>query len=282
MISIQDALPIIVAIGAIMSAYYLFYSKKCILDPKVFKNFKLIDKKPVSHNTALYRFELPRADDVLGLPAGQHLAIMAEINGKKISRSYTPISPEESRGYFDLVIKSYPTGNISKLMGELKVGDSIGMRGPKGNFEYKRNMVKSIGMVAGGTGITPMLQIIRHICGDPLDNTTIRLIFANVTEDDILLKQDLDDMATASNGKFTVHYVLERPPSGWTGEVGLVTKEMIQKYCPKPPPKEESKSIKMFLCGPLMMVKSLTTFTNELGYQKSRAVSKTDDQVYKF
>jgi cytochrome-b5 reductase len=44
-------------------------------------------------------------------------------------------------------------------MGELKVGDSIGMRGPKGNFEYKRNMVKSIGMVAGGTGITPMLQV---------------------------------------------------------------------------------------------------------------------------
>jgi cytochrome-b5 reductase len=55
--------------------------------------------------------------------------------------------------------KSYPTGNISKLMDELKVGDSIGIRGPKGNFAYKRNMVKAIGMIAGGTGITPMLQV---------------------------------------------------------------------------------------------------------------------------
>jgi Na+-transporting NADH:ubiquinone oxidoreductase subunit NqrF len=48
-----------------------------------------------------------------------------------------------------LFAKSYPTGNISKLMGELKEGDNICMRGPKGSFKYKRNMVKSIGMVAG-------------------------------------------------------------------------------------------------------------------------------------
>lgn len=52
-----------------------------------------------------YRFELPRPDDVLGLPVGSHIAIMAEINGKRISRSYTPTTPEEDRGHFDLVIK---------------------------------------------------------------------------------------------------------------------------------------------------------------------------------
>jgi cytochrome-b5 reductase len=116
-----------------------------------------------------------------------------------------------------------------------------------------------------------------------LDKTTIQLVFANVTEDDILLRQDLDEMAEASNGRFKVHYVLEKAPSSWTGEVGLVTKEMIQKYCPPPPAsKDDHKSVKMFLCGPLLMVKSLTTFTNELGYHKPRAVSKIDDQVYKF
>ena len=52
-----------------------------------------------------YRFQLPLPDDVLGLPIGQHISIMAEINGKQISRSYTPTTPEEGRGYFDLVIK---------------------------------------------------------------------------------------------------------------------------------------------------------------------------------
>lgn len=52
-----------------------------------------------------YRFKLPHPDDALGLPAGQHISIMAEINGKQISRSYTPVTPEEGRGHFDLVIK---------------------------------------------------------------------------------------------------------------------------------------------------------------------------------
>lgn len=49
-------------------------------------------------------------------------------------------------------------------MGELKVGDSVGIRGPKGNFAYTRNMVRAIGMIAGGTGITPMLQVLLILC----------------------------------------------------------------------------------------------------------------------
>lgn len=162
-------------------------------------------------------------------------------------------------------------------MGELKVGDSIGIRGPKGNFAYRCNMVRAIGMIAGGTGITPMLQIIRRICNDPMDKTKVVLIFANVTEKDILLKEELDQIATNAPDNFKVHFVLERPPENWKGEVGLVTKEMIQNYCPSP-----AKDIKLLLCGPLPMIKSMTLATNELGYQKPRAVSKMEDQVYKF
>ncbi|KAI8646126.1 hypothetical protein BD408DRAFT_410720 [Parasitella parasitica] len=274
----QELLPAALALIAIFATYIYFNAKKEILNPKVFKGFRLIEKIPISHNTSKYRFELPRPDDILDLPVGSHVAIMAEINGKRISRSYTPITPEEDRGHFDLVIKSYPTGNISKLMGELKVGDSVGMRGPKGNFVYKSNMCREIGMIAGGTGITPMLQIIRRVCNDPTDKTKISLIFANITEDDILLKKELDEIAKASPENFEVHYVLERPPSeDWNGDVGLVSKEMIAKYCPKP-----AKDVKLLLCGPLPMIKMLTTASNELGFQKPRAVSKTEDQVYKF
>ncbi|KAG1465425.1 hypothetical protein G6F46_002091 [Rhizopus delemar] len=224
-----------------------------------------------------YRFQLPHPDDVLGLPIGQHISIMAEINGKQISRSYTPTSSDQGKGYFDLVIKSYPTGNISKLMDELKVGDSIGIRGPKGNFAYKRNMVKAIGMIAGGTGITPMLQIIRTICNDPLDKTKINLIFANVTKDDILLKDELDEMSAKSAEQFRVHYVLEKPPKDWTGDAGLVTQEMIKTHCPAP-----ADDIKLLLCGPQPMIKMLISAITELGYVRPRAVSRMDDQVYKF
>jgi NAD(P)H-flavin reductase len=57
------------------------------------------------------------------------------------------------------LFKSYPTGNISRVFSELKIGDEMSVRGPKGNFNYTANMCSEIGMIAGGTGITPMLQV---------------------------------------------------------------------------------------------------------------------------
>jgi cytochrome-b5 reductase len=79
------------------------------------------------------------------------------------------------------------------------------------------------------------------------------------------------------NEQIKIHYVLEKPSPGWTQDTGLVTKEMIQKYLPSP-----DNDIKILLCGPLPMMKSLTDSLNLLGYKKPRAVSKTEDQVYRF
>lgn len=112
-------------------------------------------------------------------------------------------------------------------MASLIVGQTINVRGPKGAFVYEPNMVRHFGMVAGGTGITPMLQIIRAILrARPVDRTEVDLIFANVTSEDILLKDDLDAMAREDRG-FRVHYVLDKPPKGWKGGVGFVTSDMI-------------------------------------------------------
>lgn len=148
-------------------------------------------------------------------------------------RSYTPVSGDHQPGYIDLLIKSYPTGNISRHLASLSVGQTIRVRGPKGAFVYTPNMVRHFGMVAGGTGITPMLQIIRAVIRgrEAGDRTEIDLIFANVTPQDILLKEDLDALAAADEG-FRVHYVLDKPPEGWTGGVGYVTADMITVGCP--------------------------------------------------
>jgi cytochrome-b5 reductase len=184
-------------------------------------------------NLHSYRFKLPSPNSILGLPIGQHISIAATLPqpegpNKEIVRSYTPISGDHQPGYFDLLIKSYPTGNISKYMASLIVGQTIKVRGPKGAMVYTPNMVRAFGMIAGGTGITPMLQIIRAVIrGRPTgDNTEIDLIFANVNNEDILLKEDLDQLAKEDKG-FRVHYVLNNPPENWNGGVGFVTPEMI-------------------------------------------------------
>jgi cytochrome-b5 reductase len=177
---------------------------------------------------------LPSPTDILGLPIGQHISIAATLPWaeKEVVRSYTPISSDENPGYFDLLIKSYPSGNISKYMALLKIGEAIKVKGPKGAMVYKPNMVRHFGMIAGGTGITPMLQIIRAIIrGRPKnggnDTTRVDLIFANVNPEDILLKEDLDALAQ-ENDMFNVYYVLNHPPEKWDGGVGFVTADMIK------------------------------------------------------
>jgi cytochrome-b5 reductase len=90
-------------------------------------------------------------------------------------------------------------------------------------------MSKAFGMIAGGTGITPMLQIIKAILGNPDDKTQIDLIFANVNAEDILLKEDLDELAE-THDNFRVHYILNSPPENWSGGVGFVTADIIKVF----------------------------------------------------
>ncbi len=162
------------------------------------------------------------------------LAATLDVKGeaKEIVRSYTPISSDENPGYFDLLIKSYPQGNISRHMATLKIGDVMKVKGPKGAMVYTPGLVKRFGMIAGGTGITPMLQIIRAIIrGRPSnggnDTTEVDLIFANVNYEDILLKDDLDSLTKEDPG-FRVYYVLNNPPEQWDGGVGFCTADMIK------------------------------------------------------
>ncbi|KAJ8612057.1 hypothetical protein MRB53_037608 [Persea americana] len=267
-----------------------------VLKPDVYQKFKLSEKTVLSHNTAIYRFALPKSTDILGLPIGQHISLAATIAGqeKEVVRSYTPISSdEENKGHFDLLIKSYPTGNISKYVSEMTVGDYLKVKGPKGAMVYTPNMVRHFGMIAGGTGITPMLQVIRAIIrGRPQDKTQVDLLFANVNKDDILLKDQLDKLAAEDSG-FRVHYVLNNPPEGWNGGVGFVTPEMIKVWrvlvwnrpaadCIQEKLPAAASDVKILICGPPPMVSAMKKATESLGFAKARPVSKLEDQVFCF
>ncbi|RSL60020.1 NADH-cytochrome b5 reductase 1 [Fusarium duplospermum] len=259
---VGKTISLIVAILFFGGAFYLALAgpgKRTVLKPDVFQQFKLAEKTIVSHN-------LPSPESILGLPIGQHISIGAAIEQpdgsvKDIIRSYTPISGDHQPGYFDLLIKAYPQGNISQLVASLSIGQSIRVRGPKGAFTYTPNMVRRFGMIAGGTGITPMLQIIAAIVrGRSSGDRT---------------KDELDSLARDEG--IRIRYVLDKPPQGWKGGVGYITADMITKWLPAPAP-----DVKILLCGPPPMVGSLKKVTESLGYQKARAVSKLEDQVFSF
>lgn len=270
----------IASIIASFIAFYFFQQLKKnapVLKPDTFQPFPLIQKTRLSHNTCVYRFGLPRSSDRLGLPIGQHISIGATINDKQVVRSYTPISTDDELGYFDLCIKTYEQGNISKHVELKKIGETVDIRGPKGAFVYTPNMVKLLGMIAGGTGIAPMFQIITAILSNPQDLTKINLLYANVTENDILLRAQLEDFAKEHPTRFTIHHVLNQPPQEWNFSTGFVTPEIIDTHLPK-----HSDDTKLLLCGPPPMISAMKKAAVQLGYPKAKPVSKLEDQVFVF
>jgi cytochrome-b5 reductase len=139
---------------------------------------------------------------------------------------------------------------------------TVSMRGPKGNFLYTRDYARHIGIIAGGTGITPIFPIIRAALQDPLDKTTISLIYANKTEGDILLREELDSMSAQSGGRFKTHYVLSEitaeEEKRWKGGKGRVTAEVIKAQLP---PKADG--VRVLVCGmsffrPLSFIRPLS------------------------
>lgn len=231
-----------------------------------------MDKKEVSPNTARYRFRLPRSDSMLGLPIGQHLSVQVDVNGKLVQRSYTPTTSDDEIGFFDLVVKTYPDGAVSSYIGAMKIGDMLQVKGPKGQMRYHDGLARKIGMVAGGTGLTPCMQIIRQILKDDDDNTQVSFIYANTGQDDILLKHELDKMAEKHPEKFRIWYFLSNPPEGWEGGAGLVSKDAIQDFLP-----EHAPDTKILMCGPPPMINACKKHLCELGFPEPRPMSKPED-----
>ena len=118
-------------------------------------------------------------------------------------------------------------------------------------------------MIAGGTGITPMLQVIRAIVKDPNDQVEVWLIFANQTEEDILLRNELEAISTNKN--FHLYYTLDRPPADWKYGTGFINSEMCRMNLP--PPGDDTM---IFVCGPPPMIEyACKPAFKEIGFSDS-------------
>lgn len=234
------------------------------LSPTEWRALKLQSIMPLSHDTAVYRFAYADERATSGMRVASCLLTKAAIGPEKadgsranVIRPYTPISRCDDRGYVELAVKTYPDGKMSQHMASLQVGDTLQMKGPVVKLPYRLNEHAMIGMVAGGTGIAPMLQVIDEILlGDSAfgpDRTKVSLIFANLSEQDILLKQEVDRRAAAHPDKLEVFYLVDKASSAeWRGGVGYVSKQMLAERMPPP-----GSNSRVFVCGPPPMVKAV-------------------------
>lgn len=214
--------------------------KRTLIDPNEKYMLPLVEKEQLSHDSYRYRFGLPSADHVLGLPIGQHIHLIATIDDELVIRAYTPVSSDDDIGHVDLVIKVYRRavhpkfpngGKMSQFVDALAIGDRIAFKGPTGKLQYQgagRFAIKklrkdppvavqaaTVNMIAGGTGITPMLQLVRDVLKrGAADRTRLALLYANQTEGDILLRRELDELAAAHPEQFKVWYTLDVAADG--------------------------------------------------------------------
>jgi len=260
------------------------------LDKSEFRSFPLLEVRTVNHDTKVLRCKLPSDNHVLGMSVSSLVMVGGEKgeDGKVPSRPYTPITTNEQKGYFELMVKGYPTGIVSKYLCSLKPGDSVEVKGPFPKLPYSANMKKRIGMIAGGSGITPMIQVIKEILNNPGDKTQIALVFANQTPADILLRSELDDMAEKSKGQLTITYIVDdnNVADPQIRHVGRVSGDLV--YSTMPPPSSDTF---VYVCGPPPM---LTAVAGNKKFEKGKPPAQgevggvlkeagyTEDMVYKF
>jgi cytochrome-b5 reductase len=250
--------------------------KVALEDPSVKVPLRLVDKEIVTHDTRRFIFALPSPEHTLGLPIGQHVYLSARIDGNIVVRPYTPTSDDKLKGYVTLVIKVYKKnvhpkfpegGKMSQHLDSLEIGDYMDFKGPSGLLTYSGNgtfnirkdkksppetrVVKKVGMIAGGTGITPMYQLIQSIVENPDDNTELHLLFANQSEDDILMRQELEDFRDNHSEQLKLWYTLDEAPNDWKYSSGYINDTMLKEHMPGPP---SAKDTLILMCGPPPMI----------------------------
>lgn len=246
------------------------------------------EKKALSEDTNQYRFSLPPNAKKLGLGTCQHLQLGFHFSDRLVVRPYTPTRPvfeNEEDGTFDLVVKTYrpdksqPGGMMSNILDCLRPGEQIEVKGPTGEIKYigqgkflidkKEYHFGKVSLVLGGSGITPGYQLISRILrakdqGEKEDKTALKVIDANKTEGDILLRGELDELAKKHPDQFQITHVLSHPSDDWKGETGHVSKEILEKYAFGP-----EKGVVALLCGPPTMIqKAVLPALQEMGYKE--------------
>ncbi|KAJ3207336.1 Mitogen-activated protein kinase [Entophlyctis luteolus] len=221
--------------------------RPALSDPSQFQSFSLVRKEALTPNTSRFVFALPEDATHLGLPTASCVVARYVADDKKdVVRAYTPVE-DPAVGYsgtFDLIVKKYPGGPMSSYIHSLRRGDRLELKGPILKYKYEANKEGHIGLIAGGSGLTPMLQVIQRVLSDKSDKTKLTLLFANVTESDIILRDYLDKLARQHPERFAVHYTVDKPSTAWKGYSGFINSSMLSDLMPKP------GNGKVFVCGP--------------------------------
>jgi ring-1,2-phenylacetyl-CoA epoxidase subunit PaaE len=218
-----------------------------------FNKLTVSDIKSETADCVSVTFEVPSSlSKEYNYIQGQHLTLKLLVNGKEVRRSYSLCSSPLIKEPLRVAVKRVKGGVGSNFINDnFKIGDSLEIMTPMGNFhtELKSTNRKHYVLFAGGSGITPMMSIIKTtLIAEPQSKLT--LFYGNFHEDSTIFKKELDEIVALNPGRLTLHYIFEKPstPNFPSDLTGMLTKdkvkELISKFL------ERNPVIEYFICGP--------------------------------
>mmetsp|Transcript_5265 Transcript_5265/g.11448 ORF Transcript_5265/g.11448 Transcript_5265/m.11448 type:complete len:308 (-) Transcript_5265:102-1025(-) len=269
---------------------------KCQFTPE-FASVPLLERFPVSETSSVLRFGLPDDSKPLNLSTCACILAKADLPSKSsagekeekaeatevVVRPYTPISTNAQVGSFDLLVKHYEYGLMSQHMRKMPIGSELEFKHIDFNVKIQAPFKQShIGMIVGGTGVTPMIQALHAILGDSSNQTKVSMLYGSKVSSDILGNEMLTKWANDFSDKLTVTHVLSDEPSDsdWKGARGFISKDLVEQHLP--PPSLGDDAI-IFICGPPPMYDAISGPRGEDEVKGVLAqVGYAMEQVYKF
>src|SRR6516165_8001651 len=192
---------------------------------------------------------------------GQHLDIrLTAEDGYQAQRSYSIGSPPEDE-LLTLTVERVENGEVSPyLVDELRTGDQFELRGPIGGYFVWTAMGGPLYLIAGGSGIVPLMAMLRH-----RDRRNGRapalLLYSSRSLEDVIYREELDMMARRDPDLRVVHTLSRKQPEGWMGRRGRIDKALLAETCFPP-----EQNPKIFVCGSTPFVEDVSRFLVELGH----------------
>src|SRR5438477_7256541 len=166
----------------------------------------------------------------MGHRAGQHVDVrLTAEDGYQAERSYSIASPPEEQPHVTLTVERLDDGEVSPyLTGELRVGDKLELRGPIGGyFVWEAHMGGPLLLVAGGSGIVPLMAMLRHRAAAGSTVPT-RLLYSSRSYADVIYRAELEQLDD-SDGLEVVHTLTRAQPPGWAGHAGRVDADLLRE-----------------------------------------------------
>ena len=201
-----------------------------------------------------------------GHRAGQHVDVrLTAEDGYQAQRSYSISSAPEDRR-LEITVERLDDGEVSPyLTDELHAGDGLELRGPIGGwFTWEAAEGGPLLLVAGGSGIAPLMAMIRHRAAAKSDASCL-LLYSSRSREETIYAEELDRFAAEDGALEVIHTLTRSRPSGWTGYSRRIDREMLEEVAPSPEERPRA-----FVCGPTPLVETVATALVELGHDPER------------